>query len=722
MTGTGQYKWYDTLGRAVFAGLLAVLLSVGGGNVHAQDDSPVDFEADSVTVSNERGVMIATGNVKVTQEGETLYADKIIYNRTNMAARAVGNVRIITKEGIIHSSDEMALDQNFTHAIATPLMTRFADGTTFSAASGDHKKDIQTVFDRSVFSPCKCDYDSGESPIWDLRATRSTHDRKSQTITHENVVMRVLGLPVFFLPALVHPDGTVARESGFLTPRLAYSEDKGMTATTPYFHVIDKSTDIEFQPTNFQRRGNGLKTIYRQRWDESDLDLILYSAEVETFKKDREQVAAIDANYKTRIGQGWMLDMRLNRTSQDTFLRRYGYVADDQLDSYVRAEKLTNTRYYRVEASDTQGLKAGDTADFEPLVLPSVFYEKISAGPFRHQTVRQQFSALQLDNDEGHELVRWTGLVGSAFRYDLGGHIFSASGDLLGSYHDIQATDNPSDKLSTIGQGHVVATAEWQYPFGVVFGKEEKTAVIIAPKIKAIGIEGSDRTDRIPNRDAADFRLDEANLFLNNRFQGRDYMLPGTEIASGISAAVQNPFIGDVSGFAGLSYRATGTSSSEVDSDSRDRYSDYVTSFSLRTPNALTLEWSGRADRRTLKLNESVATAAFDGEKTDIALTHTQLAQSYFTDSADDREEATLTFSQALGGGLTLTAEQVWNLSSKEVKRDQSIMSLGWAGGFQDCLSVSLDYKRDPYADRDIKRVNEVQLLLTFKYLGSLTQ
>ena len=38
-------------------------------------------------------------------------------------------------------------------------------------------------------------------------------------------------------------------------------------------------------------------------------------------------------------------------------------------------------------------------------------------------------------------------------------------------------------------------------------------------------IDGSDRTDELPNRDAADFRLDEANLFLNNRFQGRDFIL-----------------------------------------------------------------------------------------------------------------------------------------------------------------------------------------------------
>ena len=39
---------------------------------------------------------------------------------------------------------------------------------------------------------------------------------------------------------------------------------------------------------------------------------------------------------------------------------------------------------------------------------------------------------------------------------------------------------------------------------------------------------GNDRTTDIPNRDAAEYRIDEANLFLTQRYQGKDYILPGT--------------------------------------------------------------------------------------------------------------------------------------------------------------------------------------------------
>ena len=96
--------------------------------------------------------------------------------------------------------------------------------------------------------------------------------------------------------------------------------------------------------------------------------------------------------------------------------------------------------------------------------------------------------------------------------------------------------------------------------------------------------------------------------------------------------------------------------------------------------------------------------------------------KAIFVNSTEDREEATINLTQSLGGGLSVTAEQVWNLSEGQSKKDQSNLSVGWAGGFQNCVGLSLEYKRDPYAERDIKKVSEVQLRLSFKHLGAITQ
>ena len=707
--------------RAVLA-MSALVFCLWAGLVHAQEDTPVDFEADSVTVNNQDGNMIATGNVTIIQNGDVLRADQVIYNPSTETARASGNVTLTTIDNIVHSADEMTLDENFTHAIAKPLLTKLSDGTRFSANSGNHTQNKRTVFDRSVFSPCKCDYDDGESPIWDLRASKSIHDVETHLITHQNVTMRIFGLPIFYLPALVHPDETIKRQSGFLTPNVAYSNDRGMTVTTPYYQVLGPTRDVEFQPTNFQFRGQGLKTIYRQKWDNSELTATVYSANLETFKKRREQVAATDTRFSTKLGTGWNLDMRLFRTSQDTFLRRYRYAADDRLDSYIVAEKITDNRYYRVKASDIQGLREADTPDSEPSLLPHIYFEKVVDGPFANQTIRQELTSQSLQNDEGHDMVRWTGLLGTRLQHKMDGHVLIATGDLLGTYHDIQSNPSGSGETQGLGQGQVIMTGEWQYPLGITYGNQKTASAIITPKIKVTGIEGSDRTEDIPNRDAADFRLDEANMFLANRFQGRDFILPGSHVAAGVSGITESSFLGDVSGFIGLSYRNSGTPAESISTESRDSYSDYVTSLSARTPLDLTVSWSARADRKSFELNESRANAVYDNNGTFVEVSHTQVAESYFTNSAQDREEVSINVTQNLGRGLSLTAEQVWNLSEGQSKKDQSILLLGWSGGFQDCVNLSLEYKRDPYADRDIQKVSELQLRISFKYLGSISQ
>lgn len=686
----------------------------------AQDGSDVSFEADTITVEQENGLMVASGNVRVIQQGDELSADKITYNQLTGEARATGSVILTTKDGIKHISDEMTLDENFTHAVATPLVTTLSDGSRFSAQSGDHRQQKRTVFDRSVFSPCKCDYDAGESPIWDLRSSTSEHNIETQTITHQNVRMHVFGLPVFYFPVLTHPDATVRRRSGLLNPTFSYSNDNGLTMTTPYYQVISPTQDIEFQPTNFQFRGQGLKTIYRQRWDQSEVDATFYGARLETFKQRRGQVGAVDARFTSHIGTGWRLTSHLYRASQDTFLRRYRYDSTQTLKSHVTASKLTERRYYHVTMSDVQGLREEDTQDKEPTILPSVFYSKVMRGPYRDQIIRHELSALQLDNDEGHEMVRWAALLGSEKKFNSHGHIFTGSADLLASYYDIHKTNNASDKLSTFGQGNAIVSGEWKYPLGILYGQGLESSAVITPRLKAIVIDGSDRTDDVPNRDAADFRLDEANLFLDNRFQGRDFILPGTHVAAGLSAVTTNPVVGDVVGFAGLSYKAHGKTPAGLTISGREDYSDYVASLTVNTPYNLNLSWSGRADYKDLKLNESRSSLDFNASDTSFELEHTQIAQGYFEAAEDDKEEAKIRLTQNLPQNVQLVAEQVWDLSSGQSRRDQSVLSAVWTGGFQDCVTISLDYKRDPYVDRDIKKVNELQLRFSFKYLGSV--
>ena len=254
--------------------LLAGLLLLAAP-AHAEDE--IGFEADAVSISQEDGSMLATGNVVMTQAGMTLYADEVRYNREDDVAVATGNVRFIDNDGAIHRAEVMTLDTEFTHIVAETLRSKYTDGSFFIADSGDIVSGATSIFDSSRFSPCNCDFENGETPIWDLRATSTRHNAETQTIIHSNVRMHILNLPIGYLPYLAHPDWTVRRRTGFLAPSFGISSDLGVTSSIPYFVVIDDTRDIEFTGYRFQHRGAALKTRYRQRWDNSDLNAVLYA-------------------------------------------------------------------------------------------------------------------------------------------------------------------------------------------------------------------------------------------------------------------------------------------------------------------------------------------------------------------------------------------------------------------------------------------------------------
>ena len=46
------------------------------------------------------------------------------------------------------------------------------------------------------------------------------------------------------MPYFNHPDPTVKRKSGFLTPSYSTSESLGISLMTPYFKIIDVDKDI----------------------------------------------------------------------------------------------------------------------------------------------------------------------------------------------------------------------------------------------------------------------------------------------------------------------------------------------------------------------------------------------------------------------------------------------------------------------------------------------
>ena len=683
-------------------------------------DKPIGFEADNVVVDQADGSLFATGNVELKQANNTLRADEVTYYRNQNKAIARGNVVHIDGDGTVTNAAIMEIDTEFSHILAETIISNFTTGEWLSADQADRIAGDRGIFDASRFTPCKCDFLNGERPLWDIKASQSVRNEKTQTITHYNMRMSVLNVPVGYLPFLSHPDWTVRRRSGVLTPSFIISSDLGFTPSIPYYQIIDETSDAEFTTYKYQYRGLGVESRYRKLWDKAELNATVYTANVETYKKNRELVGAVDATYASRIGNGWNIKANLRRASQDTFMRRYDFNDDTSLKSTVMATRTIDNRYYSVEASDRQSLLASDKTLNEPTVLPSIFYEKTEKGWRGNQLFRTELSAVQLDNDQGHDMARWSGIFEVAEDFELPLGIANYEANITSNYYSIHTKpDSAATSLGDISFVTPALSVGWRLPIAVVGAN--RTA-IFEPQARLAFIGGKDRTSAIPNRDASDYRIDEANLFLLNRYQGKDYILPGTRADIGVSATTNDNFFGDVSGFFGVSRRLSVKTSAGLNTDQGDKDSDYVASLTVNPANSLNLRWSGRLSSKDLTLNESKTSLSSALGTGSLSMTHNQLAKAYFASSDDDREELSASYSQSLIGGWQFSATQLWDLSYGKTIRKKSTAALSWNGGVQDCLYITINYEHDPVADRDVSAVDQLNFVIGFKNLGAISQ
>ena len=81
---------------------------------------------------------------------------------------------------------------------------------------------------------------------WELNTNEFKHDKKKKTFEYKHSWLKIFNHKVFYLPYFSHPDPTVKRKSGFLTPTYSSSENLGTSINVPYFKVLGDDKDMTF--------------------------------------------------------------------------------------------------------------------------------------------------------------------------------------------------------------------------------------------------------------------------------------------------------------------------------------------------------------------------------------------------------------------------------------------------------------------------------------------
>ena len=106
------------------------------------------------------------------------------------------------------------------------------------------------IFRKGVYTACEpCRDNPGKPPLWQIKAARIIHDQAEQTVYYEDARFEFFGVPIAYLPVFFHPDPTVKRKTGFLTPSFMGSRAIGYGVTTPFFWNLAPNYDVTFSPT-----------------------------------------------------------------------------------------------------------------------------------------------------------------------------------------------------------------------------------------------------------------------------------------------------------------------------------------------------------------------------------------------------------------------------------------------------------------------------------------
>ena len=95
-------------------------------------------------------------------------------------------------------------------------------------------------------------------------------DRRKKIIKYKNAWLKIFDKPILYFPSFFHPDPSVERQSGFLSPILLNSSYSGQSIQIPYYKVLSDSKDLTVSTRIFFNDSLLLQTEYRQANRDSD--------------------------------------------------------------------------------------------------------------------------------------------------------------------------------------------------------------------------------------------------------------------------------------------------------------------------------------------------------------------------------------------------------------------------------------------------------------------
>lgn len=731
--------------RALFCLVPALVFAVSGAApypVRAQDlrqdlarttqGEPILLSADDITYDEQTSQITARGNVEVIQNDRILRADTLTYNQRSQVVAATGNVAIVEPAGDVIFADYVELSEDLRQGVIDNIRVLLSDNSRMAAVGG-RRTDTRTEMRRAVYSACNlCEKDPTRAPLWQVRAEKIVHDETTRDIVYNDAVVEFFGVPVAYTPYLSHPDPTVKRRTGLLAPTLGSSKEIGQFIKLPYYVTLSPDEDFTVEPV-FSTETAAVGGEYRKRFSNGEL--------AGSGSITRSDHVSADGRNEIRghfFGRGrldidptWRAGSDVQRTSDDTYLRRYRYSTQRFLNSagplettdYASSKVLRSTAfvegfrgrsYANASSYVFQDLRPGIDNDTVPVVLPSLAYNFMGEPNANGGRWLFNASALGLSRQDGTDSQRLSAEAGWSLPYIApAGDVYTVTATVRADGYLINDFVTPAGTQDDGLTGRVFPQLafDWRYP---LVRHEGGIQQFIEPVIGLVAAPGGGNPSRIPNEDSQHIDLDDINLFSHNRFTGFDRVEPWARVAYGMKFGALGARGGGTSVFLGQSVRMKEETLFPAESGLRDEFSDIVGRIRVDPADYLSLLYRFRlnTDDFQNKRNEFVIRAGVPAFR--VFADYIYADRPGLINDLSDVDQIYAGFSSRILPNWTVMAATRRDLTNS----GQSLVHQAGIIYEDECFLLSLTFVRSFTEDREITPGDTLLLRFALKTLG----
>lgn len=517
--------------------LLALALSATAAPGQDGDDAPAfsTLVADRVEITGD-GKLIASGNVEALHEGARLRAERIIYDEASDSLQIEGPIVLTEGTRSVILADSAELSGDLREGLLQSARVVLDEQFQLAATEINRVDGRYTQLYRTVASACEvCINDP--VPLWQIRSERVIHDELERQIHFENATFEVLGVPVMYLPYLRVPDPSVERATGFLPPRLVFSEDLGNGIKVPYFITLGDSRDLLLTPYVAPGYTATLEWRYRQVFRNGQIGLEgAFSRDVLLPDEPR---AYLFGEGRFDLPNDFKLDFDIETTSDKTYLDDYDYSGKDRLDSSILLRRTRPDQQFWAQWMNYESLRSDENNETQPYLVGDLrwirrFSPDLLGGTMSVQLEGHGHQRRSTENIVGRDVERLTGRAD--WRRDWigpAGLLFATEAHALLDHTNVQDdTDYPEPILQFTPYG--VAEVRWPWVRQGGAGNH-----VIEPMMQLVW--APDTGDFGPQDESTQLEFDEGNLFSLSRFPAGDVRELGLRANVGVTWTRYDP-------------------------------------------------------------------------------------------------------------------------------------------------------------------------------------